>query len=82
MKTALSPLRIERRVASGVLAILLALGPIVVAGAAAAAEVGVTIDDALTPQDLTVGVGTTVTWTNADAERHRMRSRSGPEGAK
>ena len=78
MKTALSPLRIEWRLASGVLVLLLALGPIVVAAAASAAEVGVTIDDALTPRDLTVGVGTTVTWTNADTERHRMRSRSGP----
>ncbi len=78
MKTTLSPLRIEQRLASGVLALLLALGPIAGAGAASAAAVGVTIDDALTPKDLAVGVGTTVTWTNADAERHRMRSRSGP----
>ncbi|MEE8331286.1 MAG: plastocyanin/azurin family copper-binding protein [Acidimicrobiia bacterium] len=74
----LSPLRIERRLASGVLALLLALGPLAVAGAASAAAVGVTIDDALTPKDLAVGVGTTVTWTNGDTERHRMRSRSGP----
>jgi plastocyanin len=36
------------------------------------------ISDRLTPRDLTVAPGTTVTWVNADSERHRIRSTSGP----
>jgi plastocyanin len=50
-----------------------------VAPAALAADpVTVTITDSLSPKDLTVEPGTTVTWTNDDADEHRIRSQSGP----
>jgi plastocyanin len=45
------------------------------AGAAAA---NVSIDSTLHPSELHVAPGTTVTWTNNDSNRHRMRSTSGP----
>ncbi len=38
----------------------------------------VEITDRLTPRDLTVAPGTTVTWVNADSDRHRIQSTSGP----
>jgi plastocyanin len=43
-----------------------------------AATAQVTIGDALEPATLQVVPGTTVTWTNASGDRHRMRSTSGP----
>ncbi|HVF03599.1 MAG TPA: plastocyanin/azurin family copper-binding protein [Frankiaceae bacterium] len=43
-----------------------------------AATVTVTIGGSLSPKSLTVVPGTTVTWRNADDERHRPRSTSGP----
>ena len=46
---------------------------------ASAAESSVSISETLTPRDLTVGVGDTVTWTNDDGQRHRMRTTSGPD---
>ena len=46
--------------------------------AAAAANTSVSITSTLTPRDVTVAVGDTVTWTNNDSERHRMRTTSGP----
>ena len=70
--------RSSRRVASSVLALLLAFGPVATAGIASAADFGVTITDTLDPKDLTVPIGSTVIWTNSDSERHRMRSRNGP----
>jgi plastocyanin len=39
----------------------------------------VVIGASLEPAQLKVAPGTTVTWRNADDERHRMRSRTGPE---
>lgn len=45
--------------------------------AADAATVTVSIGDRLEPARLTVAVGTAVTWTNDDDERHRVRSRDG-----
>jgi plastocyanin len=45
---------------------------------AAAATQVVTIGSSLSPKSLTVAPGTTVTWRNADASRHRIRTTSGP----
>ena len=45
----------------------------------AAPDVVVTIDaDGVHPREVRVGAGDVVEWRNADLERHRMRSRSGP----
>ena len=38
----------------------------------------VVVNGGLSPQQLTVPVGTTITWQFADADKHRMRSQSGP----
>jgi plastocyanin len=62
------------------LAVLFLLGaalvlPVVPAYAATAT---VTIDSTLHPRSLTVTPGTTVTWRNADADRHRIRTTSAP----
>jgi plastocyanin len=38
----------------------------------------VTIGATLSPKAVTVAPGTTVTWTSADGDRHRVRSTSGP----
>jgi plastocyanin len=46
---------------------------------AAAEEPIVLITDTLEPSILQVEPGTTVTWRNEDSERHRVRSREGPE---
>ena len=43
-----------------------------------AASATVTIGDGLDPASLQVTPGTTVIWTNASGERHRMRTTSGP----
>ena len=45
---------------------------------AGAATSTVSITTTLTPRDLTVEPGTTVTWTNDDGERHRVRTTDGP----
>ena len=45
---------------------------------AAAATATVTIGSTLSPKSLTVAPGTTVTWRNADSERHRVRTTSAP----
>ena len=47
---------------------------------AGAATANVTIDSTLHPSELHVAPGTTVTWTNNDSTRHRMRSTAGPSG--
>lgn len=39
----------------------------------------VTITTTLEPVQLEIDSGTTVTWTNEDTERHRVRSKDGPE---
>ncbi len=46
--------------------------------AASAATVSVRITDRLSPAELTVPAGATIRFVNADDERHRMRSQSGP----
>jgi plastocyanin len=46
--------------------------------AASAATVSVRITDRLSPVELTVPAGATIRFVNADDERHRMRSQSGP----
>jgi plastocyanin len=46
--------------------------------AASATTVSVRITDRLAPAELTVPAGATVRFVNADDERHRMRSQSGP----
>ena len=46
--------------------------------AASAATVSVRITDRLSPTELTVPVGATIRFVNADDQRHRMRSQSGP----
>lgn len=43
-----------------------------------AATAAVTIGSSLSPRSLTVVPGTTVTWRNADSERHRIRTTSAP----
>ena len=45
---------------------------------ASAATVSVRITDRLSPAELTVPAGATIRFVNADGERHRMRSQSGP----
>ena len=45
---------------------------------ASAATVSVRITDHLSPAELTVPAGATIRFVNADNERHRMRSQSGP----
>ena len=63
-----------------VLASLVALvaAGFVVPVAASAATVSVRITDHLSPAELTVPAGATIRFVNADNERHRMRSQSGP----
>ena len=45
---------------------------------ASAATATIKITTRLSPAELTVGAGTTIRFVNADGERHRMRSQSGP----
>jgi plastocyanin len=60
------------------LAALLA-APFLLPGTSAAVGTAiVTVDGGLAPQHLTVQVGTTVTWQLRDADKHRIRSTSGP----
>ena len=71
-----------RRLA-GLVSLLLIVGVVGFAGGAgsaafAASTQTVTIGTSLSPKDITVAPGTTVTWKAADAERHRIRSTSGP----
>lgn len=44
----------------------------------AISEATVVVNGGLSPNDLTVAVGTTVTWRLSDVDRHRIRSHSGP----
>lgn len=48
------------------------------AAASRATTVTVTITDSLQPAHITISSGTTVTWRNADSDRHEIRSVSGP----
>jgi plastocyanin len=67
----------SQRTFSFAFAVLLAVLPILPA-AMAAEPVTVTITDALDPSSLTIAPGTAVTWENADVDRHRLRTTSGP----
>jgi plastocyanin len=65
------------------LAVLFLLGaaflvPVLPVLPAYAGAATVTIDSTLHPKSLTVAPGTTVTWRNADADRHRIRTTSAP----
>ncbi len=44
----------------------------------AADRVAISITSTLSPSNVTIHVGTTVTWTNNDAQQHELRSESGP----
>lgn len=59
--------------------VLVCLAAAVPARTSAAAEVRVSIGDRLDPADVTVPVGGSVTWTNDDDRRHRVRSRDATE---
>jgi len=64
--------------------LLLVAGVLAVAGSGAsvAATRTVKMGSTLSPQDITVRPGTTVTWTSADGARHKVRSSSGPQELK
>jgi plastocyanin len=47
--------------------------------ASAADHIDISIADTLSPTEVTVSVGTTVTWTNNDSQEHELRSTSGPQ---
>ena len=59
-------------------AALCALAPLAIAGTTEAAPVTIVVNGGLTPQVLTVVVGTTVTWQMADGDKHRIRSVTAP----
>jgi plastocyanin len=58
--------------------VLFAVGLLAVPVPAFAATATVTIGATLSPRSLSVRVGTTVTWRNADSDRHRVRTTSAP----
>src|SRR6478735_8095962 len=68
-----------RRVWTIVVATLCAVAPLAIAGQTDAASITITVNGGLSPQVLTVGVGTTVTWQMADGDKHRIRSISAPK---
>jgi len=68
---------IRNRLALGAGAIAAAWLAFSAAGVGAADET-VVIGDALEPSHLVIQAGDTVTWTNRDADRHRVRSKEGP----
>ena len=68
---------VARRLVSAVLAAFI-LAAFIAPGAASAATATIKITNRLSPAELTVSAGTTIRFVNADDERHRMRSQSGP----
>ena len=68
----------SRLVASFALSAVAVLSGFVWPGAVSAAPATVTITDALSPAEVTIAPGETVTWRNSHNTRHRMRSTSGP----
>ncbi len=67
------------RVLMAVMGLILLLIPLALTSHTdAAGTASVTINGGLTPKVITVQVGTTVTWQFADADKHRIRSLSGP----
>jgi len=67
-----------RRAWAIAVAALCALAPLAIAGTTEAATVTVVVNGGLTPQALTVVVGTTVTWQMTDGDKHRIRSVTAP----
>lgn len=70
--------RFERAPLVALAFLLVSLSP-GLATALAGSPVTITIGTSLDPRSITIEPGTTVTWVNADAERHRVASTSGPE---
>ncbi len=70
--------RFDRAQLAVVAFLLVSLSP-GLAAALAGAPVTITIGSSLDPSSVTIEPGTSVTWVNADSERHRMASTSGPE---
>ena len=68
--------KIPALVAIIVAVVLSVLGVGVVANAAD--QITISITDTLSPSNVTVHVGTTVTWTNNDSQQHELRSTGGP----
>jgi plastocyanin len=68
---------VARKLVSAMLAAFVA-AVFIVPSVASAASATVTITNRLEPASLNVAAGTTVRFVNADDERHRMRSQSGP----
>ena len=68
--------KIPALVAIIVAVVLSVLGVGVVANAAD--QIGISITDTLSPANVTIHVGTTVTWTNNDSQQHELRSTGGP----
>jgi plastocyanin len=68
---------VARRLVSAVLAAFI-LAAFIAPAAASAATATIKITNRLSPAELTVPAGTTIRFVNADGERHRMRSQSGP----
>ena len=68
---------VARRLVSAVLAALI-VAAFIAPAAASAATATIKITNRLSPAELSVPAGTTIRFVNADDERHRMRSQSGP----
>ena len=68
---------VVRRLVSAFLAALV-VGVFIAPAAASAATATIKITNRLEPASLSVAAGTTIRFVNADDERHRMRSQSGP----
>ena len=68
---------VARRLVSAALAAFV-VAAFIAPAAASAATTTITITDRVSPESLSVPAGTTVRFVNADDERHRMRSQSGP----
>lgn len=71
--------RWRHRVGSAVMATFLATGTTLVGALPATADETIRITDRVTPANLEIPAGTAVVWANDDADRHRVRSRTGPE---
>ena len=69
--------RVVSTIVGALVAVVLSvLGIGVVANAADRIDISIT--DTFSPANVTIAVGTTVTWTNNDTQQHELRSTSGP----
>ena len=68
---------VVRRLVLAVLAAFV-VAALVAPASASAATATIKITSRLSPAELSVAAGTTIRFVNADGERHRMRSQSGP----